>query len=149
MYTPPPPEGDIVYVPVPSQWLGSVYSLLGTLGGRASVPGTTVEAGESQGEQLVHRMYLESEGEQRRLMRLLAERPDEWRYSKELAEELELPHGARGLAGMFGAFGRRAKHRYEGQKPWESRWDGAREENRYRMPPDIAAMILDVANSES
>ena len=94
-------------------------------------------------------MYLESEGEQRRLMRLMAERPDEWRYSKELAADLRLPKGTGGLAGMFGAFGRRAKHRYGGQKPWEVNWDAAREENRYRMPADIAATILDEAQASA
>jgi hypothetical protein len=140
-------QNHVVYVPVPSQWLGDVYALLGTLGSRSVMPGTGIEVPVSQGEALLRQMYLESEGEQRRLMRLMAERPDKWRYSKELAADLRLPKGTRGLAGMFGAFGRRAKHRYGGQKPWEVSWDAAREENRYRMPADIAATILDAANA--
>jgi hypothetical protein len=138
-------QPDVVYVPVPSQWLGDVYGLLGTLGGRSVAPRTGIEVPVSQGEALLRQMYLESEGQQRRLMRLMAERPDEWRYSKELAVDLRLSKGTRALAGMFGAFGRRAKHRYGGQKPWEVSWDAAREENRYRMPADIAATILDAA----
>jgi hypothetical protein len=140
-------QNDVVYVPVPSQWLGDVYALLGALGSRSITPLTGVEVPISQGESLLRQMYLESEGEQRRLMRLMAERPDDWRYSKELALDLGLAKGTRGLAGMFGAFGRRAKHRYGSQKPWEVSWDAAREENRYRMPADIAATILDVAQA--
>jgi len=140
-------QNDIVYVPVPSQWLGDVYALLGTLGNRSVMPRPGIEVSVSQGKALLRQMYLESEGEQRRLMRLMAERPDKWRYSKELAADLGLPKGTRGLAGMFGAFGRRAKHRYGGQKPWEVSWDAAREENRYRMPADIAATILDAVNA--
>lgn len=142
-------HNDVVYVPVPSQWLGDVYALLGALGSRSVAPRTGIEVPASQGEALLRQMYLESEGEQRRLMRLMAERPDEWRYSKELAADLRLPKGTRGLAGMFGAFGRRAKHRYGGQKPWEVNWDAAREENRYRMPADIAATILDAAQASA
>jgi hypothetical protein len=143
-------QNDIVYIPVRVQWLGSVYALLGTLeaGGSSITLQTGVEVAP-EGTELLHRMYVESEHEQRRLMRLLAQHPDEWRYSKELAADLDLPKGTRGLAGMFGAFGRRAKHRYGGRKPWESNWDAAREENRYRMPADAAAVILDVANSQS
>jgi hypothetical protein len=140
-------SADVVYVPVPSQWLGDVYALLGTLVSRSIAPVAGVEIPVSQGEVLLRQMYLESEDEQRRLMRLLAEHPDEWRYSKQLAADLRLPNGTRGLAGMFGAFGRRAKHRYGGQKPWEVSWDAAREENRYRMPADTAATILDVAQA--
>jgi hypothetical protein len=142
-------QNDVVYVPVPSQWLSDVYALLGALGSGSVPVRAGVETDSGPDGELIRRMYVESESEQRRLMRLMADSPDAWRYSKELAQDLGLLHGARGLAGMFGAFGRRAKHRYGGQKPWESRWDAAREENRYRMTADNAAIIAETAASLS
>jgi hypothetical protein len=137
-------NSDIVYIPVPSQWLSEIYQRLAELT-RSSASDGRSEAPPLLDETMVRRIYLESEEQQRRMMRLMAERPDEWRYSKDIAADLELEHNARGLAGMLGAFGRRSKHRYGGTKPWEAEWDSAREENRYWMPAYIAAIILDAA----
>ena len=46
---------------------------------------------------------------------------------------------------MLGAFGRRAKHRYGGLKPWKTEWDPAREEARHLMPAAVADAVSEVA----
>ncbi len=141
---------DVVYVPVPTQWLSEIYKRLAEL---SSTPATEADAAALAGSvavldrSLVRRMYDESEKPHRRLMLLMAEHPDEWRYSSEIAADLELEHGARGLAGMLGAFGRRAKHRYGAQKPWRSEWDSGREEARHLMPADVAQTIRELAQA--
>jgi hypothetical protein len=142
---------DIVYVPVPKRWLSIVYQqLAGLMAGLAAdqdAAGVPDEPQASLDDQMLRQIYEDSLKPHRRLMNLMAEHPDEWRYSSEIAADLELQHGARGLAGMLGAYGRRAKHRYEGLKPWESEWDSAREEVRHMMPADVAAVIRDLARS--
>ena len=131
---------DTVYVPVPKQFLSSIYGKLAELmGGSGTTIGTEVRP--QLDDQMVRRIYDDSLEPHRRLMRLMAVHPDEWRYSGEIAADLELENGARGLAGMLGAYGRRAKHRYGGLKPWESQWDSAREEMRHMMPGSVAEVI--------
>jgi hypothetical protein len=71
-------------------------------------------------EALIRRMYQESEQPHRDLMKLLASRAGQWVHTSEIAEEMQLENGSRSAAGMFGAFGRRAAHRYRGAKPWFS-----------------------------
>ncbi len=92
-------------------------------------------------EALIRRMFEESEPQHRRLMKLLANRPDEWIYTSAIAEALELPHGSRSAAGMCGAFGRRAAHRYGGAKPWLSQQDKNAGENRHMMSAAVASTI--------
>lgn len=65
----------------------------------------------------MRRAYDDSYEPHRRLLKVLADRPDRWMYSDELARVLELSGGSKSLAGMLGAFGRRAKHRYSGLTP--------------------------------
>ncbi len=141
-------SADIAYVPVPTQWLSQIYARLGELAAEGSMEGmASAEPSSFLSDALLKRMYEESYEPHRRLMRLMAEHADEWRYSNEIAADLELEHGTRGLAGMFGAFGRRAKHRYGGLTPWLSEWDSAREEVRYCMPSEVAASIRDLARA--
>jgi hypothetical protein len=141
---------EIVYVPVPKQYLANVYQKLAELTSKAAAAGgADAHKGSSAllDDQMLRRIYDESLEPHRRLMGLMAEHPDEWRYSSEIAADLELEHGARGLAGMLGAFGRRAKHRYSELKPWESRWDSAREEMRHMMPANVAKTIRALAEA--
>jgi hypothetical protein len=141
---------EIVYVPVPKQYLANVYQRLAELTSESVAAGSAAVHDESSAlldDQMLRRIYEDSLEPHRRLMNLMAEHPDEWRYSSEIAADLELEHGARGLAGMLGAFGRRAKHRYSGLKPWESRWDSAREEMRHMMPTNVAEAIQALARA--
>lgn len=96
---------------------------------------------EALSEALVSRMYWDSETRHRALMDYLASRPGTWVFTSELAEALSMPTGTKGMAGVFGAFGRRAKHRYGGAKPWEMAWDSIRGEAKYRMDPKVAEWV--------
>ena len=96
-------------------------------------------------ETLVRRMFEESETKHRKLLKALADRPEQWVYTKELAEAMGIKSGSKGMAGTFGAFGRRAKHRYNGAKPWQSNWDLGRGEARYLMKDDVASWTRRIA----
>lgn len=133
---------EFVYVPVPSEHVQAVYNLLAS-GDRHS-HGPTPHAsrnGELPDAELIRRMFRESYEGHRQLMALLAQTPDEWIYTKDIARTLNIAKGARGVAGMLGAFGRRSKNRYGHKKPWISEWDGAREEARHMMPAEVAEVV--------
>jgi hypothetical protein len=141
------PVDTFAYVPVPLAWLPTVYAVLGKLSDErlvaAKVPGDIPD--DSISDDLIAKMYRESHEQHRALMEYLARHPDEWFYTSDLAAALQLQHGARGLAGMLGAFGRRAKHRYGGLKPWDSDWDAFREEARHRMTAEVAKVVRGLA----
>jgi hypothetical protein len=102
-------------------------------------------AGEPLAASLVARMYAESKENHRRLLHLLAEHPGRWFSTAELAELLGTQHGARAVAGMMGAFGRRAADRYDGQKPWRSRVDPESQKSRHTMDAHVASTIRALA----
>lgn len=135
------PQEDFVYVPVPAHLVSEVYALLVRLGAAPSGEAEADARPPVLDAELVKRMYFESEEHHRQLMRYLADHSDRWHYSGDLAEALNLTHGARSLAGMLGAFGRRAKHRYGGQRPWTSDWDPSREEARHMITFDTARYV--------
>lgn len=135
-----PVAEELIPVPVPRSLLADVYELI-VQHERA----LEEEADEADSalvdEALIRRMYRESEDPHRRLMKLLAAHAGERMYTSRAAEELELEHGSRSAAGMFGAFGRRAAHRYGGNKPWIEDWDPAAHEAWHLMPEEIARVI--------
>jgi len=148
------PTDEFVYIPVRTQWVPEVFAHIAELeNGERSV--TVEEAAQNGGQPsgndssldraLLERMYRESHGPHRRLMEYLAEHAGELIYTSDLAARLGLAHGARSLAGMLGAFGRRAEHRYGGRKPWESEWDPSVYESRHRMTPEVAEQIREIA----
>lgn len=94
---------------------------------------------------LLERMYQESYVNHQRLLESLADHPDEWRSTHEIATALGLTHGIRSLAGSLGALGLRSAHRYGGQMPWESRLDDKGEECYYRMTSEVATQIKAIA----
>jgi hypothetical protein len=97
---------------------------------------------------MAERMYLDSEPRHRHLLEALASEAGQWVFTAELAKELGVTSGSKGMAGIFGAFGRRAKHRYQGAKPWNSEWDPVHGEARYQMTPEVAAWIIAAARGE-
>lgn len=154
---------EFIYIPVPKRWSDAVYARLGELSGQASdgspeshtiakEGGATANAVGSGDAQValdvapLRRMYNESYEQHRRLIAFLAEHPGDWHYTGDLARALDLQNGARGLAGMLGAFGRRAKHRYGGMTPWQSEWDPNRAEMRHRMDPKVAETVRNLRN---
>jgi hypothetical protein len=137
---------ELVTVQVPRSLLSDVYGFIAsrTAGDGAVAEEEQVEAAAKKVEldrDLVRRMYNESGDAHRKLMEYLAATPDTWQYSSEVAKGLGLPHGAKSLAGMLGAFGRRASHRYGENKPWVSEWDIAQSESRHQMPGWVAETI--------
>ena len=114
--SPAPDAPDAPYVPAPAD--------------PAAAPPTLTD-------QLVKRMYSESEPSHRKLFKYLAARPDEWVFADKLAAGLQLSGGRKSLAGTLGALGRRCNHRYEGLRPFESALDHA----RHRMTSHVADII--------
>lgn len=144
---------NYIQVPVPEEHVPRVYALLASLDSEGAEP-VTSQAGEPShptpalNEALVTRMFKDSETRHRRLLLFLAENAGSWFYTGELAEELEVASGRKGMAGVFGAFGRRSKHRYGGAIPWELGWEPEeKEEVRYMMRPEVAAWIKGAAAS--
>ena len=137
---------EFIYIPVPSEHVPAVYRLLAeadqtTTASPAGSPADTLDPATIPDPELIRRMYRESYEGHKRLMVLLAKAPDEWTYTAEIATALDVAKGARGVAGMLGAFGRRSKNRYGHQKPWISEWDGGREEARHMMPAEVAKVV--------
>ncbi len=135
-------------VPTPRQFVGEVYALLARLMGttEVEVAGEAVVAEEAAGpvttdEDLIRRIYNESHEAHRRLLKRLAESPDEWIFAGQLAKDLELSGGNKSLAGMLGALGRRSNHRYEGKRAFFSEWDHLANETKHMMPAAVAKVI--------
>lgn len=138
-----------VQVPVREEHVSKVIAFLADLdrGVQMSSPASSDEAGPEifLDSTLVIQMYLDSEERHRRLLDYLASRAGDWVYTSEIAEALAVTTGSKGMAGIFGAFGRRAKHRYRGAKPWELAWDATRGEAKYRVDSEVAAWIKEGA----
>lgn len=133
---------ELVSVLIPRAMLGEIYGLVAQYeDGLQAVDTPSDEPAVALDEALVRRMFEESQPRHRELMQLLAGHPDEWMYTSGIAEAMELPHGSASAAGMLGAFGRRASHRYGGAKPWVSEWDPAAYEARHMMISDVAEII--------
>lgn len=73
-------------------------------------------------KQFVERAYLESDGGAKPLLEFLADNPDRKISFPEISESLGYD-STRSLPGLLGSFGRRAKHRYNGVKPFSSDWE--------------------------
>ena len=107
-----------VNVPVPASRVQEVYALLGKSAATAAEP-----LGDGWTDSLIRRMYAESADQMRELLKLLAKADGEEVSTNEIAAALELPKGAKSVAGMVGALGRRVNSRYGMEAlPWTSRW---------------------------
>jgi hypothetical protein len=142
---------ETVYIPVPAEWAGQVHQLLARLYRGEAVeladPKQAAAAPRRELDQdLAFEMYRDSGESHRELIRYLAENPGQWFSTSVLAERLGLQHGAKGLAGLLGAFGRRANHRYGGVAPWESVWDSVAAEARHQMLPEVARWMQAAAD---
>ncbi len=143
-------ENRYVQVPVPEEHVPKVYALLADLDrGEVAAPPEAAPAEEPVLDQeLVTRMWKESEPRHRRLMEFLAANAGQWFFTGELAEALEVASGRRGMAGVFGAFGRRSSHRYGGLTPWQLDWNpDEKREVKYRMNQEVAAWVEAAAAS--
>jgi hypothetical protein len=139
---------EFINVPIPAEHVTKVFEFVAGLD--SEVRGDHQSPREQPmvlTEYLVTRMYRESEDAHRRLLEFLASHPDEWLDSQEVADGLGLQFGRKSLAGSLGAFGRRADHRYGGQKPFESHWDDGDYLVKLRMSQEVAAWIEAAAAS--
>jgi hypothetical protein len=90
---------------------------------------------------LLRQFWDTSEPPFRRLLKYLAERPDQTLLTKRVAQELGLPRGDRSLAGMLGAAGRRKTLGGTGYWPFRVRWSHAQGGRVIEMPGEVAAII--------
>lgn len=68
------------------------------------------------------RAYTDSTGQAKPLLEFMADNPERLIPYTEISAHLGFPT-ARSLPGLLGSFGRRAKHRYEGKKPFDEVWE--------------------------
>jgi hypothetical protein len=129
-----PTSFDHVYVPVPADRVDDVFRFLLGLA-------DTEGAIDSDLDRLVNRIYRESEEKFRSLLELLAEHPGTPLSTEFVASELELYRGAASLAGMLGAFGRRANNRYAGFWPFEKLYNSAEEQSELIMNSEVARIV--------
>jgi hypothetical protein len=149
-------SADFVEIAVPAEHVMRVYAFLADLERghdpeQNSTPEpTTPDAPHDKKltADLVARMYRDSEQRHRDLLRFLADHHGTWIFTSDIENWLGVTTGSKGMAGMFGAFGRRAKHRYSGLKPWVSEWDDAHGEARYLMTAEVGEWIQQAAKEE-
>lgn len=99
--------------------------------------------------EMVERMVRDSAPQMRRILKLLAERSEEWVTTDEFAAVLKHRPGVNHsftVAGTMGAFGRRHTHRYHDEYgittlPFEGRWDYEKSCKINRMPKQIAVQV--------
>jgi hypothetical protein len=132
---------EYVYVPVPADRVEDVNRfLLGLADTKGAV--------DSDLDRLVNRVYRESDEQFRRLLALLARSPGDPLSTELVAEELQLERGPASLAGMLGAFGRRANNRYDGFWPFERLYNGAEERSELIMNSEVATILQRILAAE-
>ncbi|MBI2690566.1 MAG: hypothetical protein HYX29_01280 [Solirubrobacterales bacterium] len=139
-----------VQVPVPERFVSAILRRIVELENEEAHEVEQIDSGQpilfsEPAEGLFTRMYVESRGRQRDLLRLLASQPDQWFSTADVARELGIIAGTQGAGGMIGAFGRRAKNRYGGRLPWRQVRHPESGENFYMMDSDIARIITQIA----
>lgn len=123
-------DEQFVSLPVPANRVQEVYALLAQPAASAGAAPSPAGAGHGWTEDLVRRMYTESADQMRQMLKLLAEAKGKEVSTNEIAEALHLAKGAKSVAGMAGAIGRRVSSRYGMEAlPWDTRW-------RYIDPAD-------------
>lgn len=132
-------SSSYVYVPVSVDKLEEVFRFLAGL--------NDAEPARANLEALVRRIYRESDEQFRRLLHLLADRPNQPLSTEEVAEALALERGTASLAGMLGAFGRRSNNRYDGFWPFERLYNPSAEESELTMSEGVAALVRDIGRT--
>jgi hypothetical protein len=131
-----------VYVPVPADRVDDVFRfLLGITEAEASKDGDV--------DHLIRRIFRESEQSFRDLLHLLARHAGSPMSTEEIAETLDLFRGTASLAGMLGAYGRRANNRYDGFSPFERLYNAADDRHELVMPQEIGEIIEQIVATES
>lgn len=150
---------EFINVPVPRHLVTQVYEAIARLeAGEPDepAPAAPTNNGAAQGaaqtnngaaqaaapmQDMVKRMYRESWTPHQRLMEHLADHPDEWISTREIAKALGLEQDAESLAASTAAFDRRAEQRYGGAKPWETRSAPVYGQVQLRMSQKVATWV--------
>ena len=139
-----------VSIPVPKELLADVYALISSKKSASS----QVPVGELSGSDFwtrprLERAYKESPGSMKAVFERLASSPDVQLTGEDFLEVVSKARGKktdrRGLAGVFGAFGRRVKNRYRAKSwPFEAPWDHEHGQVTYEMSNEVAAIINEI-----
>jgi hypothetical protein len=138
---------EYVQFPVPTDRVADVAVFL--YGGAEAMPEAPSKPkapmSDEQRNELLTRIYVESEPKFRRLLLLLADRPqpDDPMFYKDVTTQMGWTK-SRSLPGALGAYGRRANHRYGGFWPFSRRWDASAWSHYLVMSPDVAAFMRDL-----
>ena len=106
------------------------------------IPEDPMPMSTEQRNELLTRIYVESEPTFRRLLMLLAQRPEPEAPMRYDAVSAAMGWAtSRSLPGALGAYGRRANHRYGGRWPFKRDWDARAWSHYLAMEPDVAASL--------
>jgi hypothetical protein len=139
-------DDTLVEVLVPRHLVTQVYAFVADAERRQSRAAETIldmarEPAEWP-DDLVRRAYAESSPTLKRVLRALADRPNQDVVSDELVGVIGPKAEWPNLAGTLGAFGRRIRSRYQQEGPFFSaRWDYERNKMVYNMPSRAAEVI--------
>jgi hypothetical protein len=136
---------DFVNVPVPTDRVQEVYELLAREQSRPSVRHLATDPGYSEGwnEALLDRMFHESSGAMRRILKAIADRSASWVTTKEIADAAGLT--GRQVVASFGPFEKRIRGRYRMRHwPFETREFVDAGVFKYCMSAEPASRILDL-----
>jgi hypothetical protein len=149
---------DLVSVMVPRKHLSQVYGLIakldgGDASGSAAVPVPTAPTNGNGAESdewtpsRLRKMLQQSPPAMKDLLRVMAQHPDQWLTTQQLAKAIQGNANAdwKTVAGTMGAFGRRVKNRYALESfPFEKRYDHEAKSKVYRMTGAMSAQVLQV-----
>lgn len=145
------PNDDLVAVMVPRVHLSQVYGFIASLESGADAPSADVSvpvveesASDEWTASRLRRMIHESPPAMKEILRTLAEHPNEWLTTNQLADALQTEDADwMTVAGTMGAFGRRLKNRYGIESfPFDKRYSHEARSKIYRMSQRMAAVIL-------
>jgi len=138
---------EFVQFPVPADRVADVAVFLYGPGEALPEARSKLEVpmSEEQRQELLTRVYAESEPTFRRLLMLLADRthPEDPMAYADVSAGMGYTK-SRQLPGALGAYGRRANHRYGGFWPFERTWDHGAWSHFLAMAIDDAAFLRDL-----
>ena len=147
---------ELVSVMVPRRHLSAVYGLIAKLDSagavsRAAIPSTPANGSGTGSDEWtpsrLRKMLQQSPPAMKDILRAMAEHPDEWLTTQQLAKAIQNNPDAdwKTVAGTLGAFGRRVTNRYGLESfPYEKRYDHENNSKVYRMSREMSAQVLQI-----